>query len=254
MSDKNTAIPVRTKGDLQEKLQSKLVDFVDPTLGAQIDSDKNLHVEIHGNDPTGVDKVIKVSESGNVVNDGFYDVAANTVPSSHGLIASIRNATPSLSTMLQRLTSVTNGLKRLLDVSIHDENGDAFTNSNPLPVTLVDSEGVEVNQPNSTTDLAVAASADHDYTVTALKTLKASKVFASGSGKIKAEVKIETGLATGIFTTTFVKLNSVAEPNIEFDIKELINVAAGVKVRVTITNLEEFQAFNVYSTICGHEI
>lgn len=254
MSDQATALPVRTEGDLQEKLQSKIVDYLDPTKGAEVDIDKNLHVEIHGNDPTGTDKVVKLSESGNVVLDGEYNAVTNTVPSRVGLMAHLRNAAPGLAQLLQPLTAVTNGLKRLLDVALHDENGDAFSTSNPLPVTLVDSEGVEVNAYNTTANVAVAATTDHDYPATALKTLKLSKIFASGSGKIKAEVKVETGVGTDVFTTKFVKFNSVANPNIEFDIKELITVAAGVNVRVTIKNLEQLQAFDVYSTISGHEI
>lgn len=253
MSDQNTALPVRTEGDLQEKLQSKIVDFIDPTLGMAVDADKNAHVEIHGNDPTGTDKVVKLSESGNIVSDGIYDVSTNTVPSSFGLIAAIRNATPGLAQMLQRITSVTNGLKRLLDVSIHDENGDSFTTSNPLPVTLVDSEGVEINDYSTSVAVAAAATINHDYTVTALKTLKASQVIASGSGKLKTELMVETGVATGTFTTKFVKFNSVANPNIDFDVKELIAVAAGVKIRLAITNKDN-QPQDTYSTISGHEI
>lgn len=253
MSDQNTSLPVRTEGDLQEKIQSKIVDYVDPTLGMEVDSDKNAHVEIHGNDPTGTDKVVKLSESGNVALDGVYDVANNTIPSSVGLVAAIRNATPGLAQMLQRLTSVTNGLKRLLDVSIHDENGDAFSASNPLPVTISDSEGVEVNDFLQSTAVAVAATADHDYTVTALKTLKLSEILSSASGKMKTEVKIETGVGTGIFTTKAVQFNSTANPNCPFMIVENITVAAGVKVRVSMTNLDN-QPQNLYSTISGHEI
>jgi hypothetical protein len=253
MSDQNTALPVRTEGDLQEKIQSKIVDFIDPSLGMEVDSDKNAHVEIHGNDPTGTDKVVALSESGNVVLDGIYDVANNTVPSSVGLVASIRNAAPGLAQMLQRLTAVTNGLKRLLDVSIHDENGDAFSASNPLPVTISDSEGIEINDFLQSTAVAAAASADHDYTVTALKTLKLSQILASASGKMKVEVKIETGVATGIFATKAVQFNSTANPNCPFSIVENITVLAGVKVRVTLTNLDN-QPQNLYSTISGHEI
>lgn len=254
MSDQATALPVRTEGDLQEKLQSKIVDYLDPSKGAEVDSDKNLHVELHGDDQNGTDRIVRLSESGNVVLDGEYHAVNNTRPSRVGLMAHLRNATPGLAQLLQPLTAVTNGLKRLLDVALHDENGDAFSTSNPLPVTLVDSEGDEINAPNTTANVAVAATADHDYEVTALKTLKLSKIFASGSGKIKAEVKVETGVGTGTFTSKFVKFNSVAFPNIEFDIKELITVPAGVKVRVSIKNLEQLQAFDVYSTISGHEI
>lgn len=253
MSDQNTALPVRTEGDLQEKIQSKLVDYIDPSLGAQIDTDKNLHVEMHGDDPTGTDKVVKLSESGNVVLDGEYNVVTNTVPSRVGLMAHLRNATPGLAQLLQPLTAVTNGLKRLLDVALHDENGDAFSTSNPLPVTLVDSEGEEINDYKQAIAVAKDAVDNHDYTVTALKTLKASQIIASASGKIKVEVQVENGVASGIYTTKFTQFNSTANPNVLFDIKELIQVAAGVKIRVAITNKDN-AAQDVYSTISGHEI
>lgn len=253
MSDQNTALPVRTEGDLQEKIQSKIVDFIDPTKGMQVDADKNAHVEMHGDDPTGTDKVVKLSESGNVALDGVYNAGTNSIPSRVGLIAHVRNATPGFAQLLQPLTAVTNALKRLLDVAIHDENGDAFSASNPLPVTLVDSEGVEVNDYKQAAAIAKDATDNHDYTVTALKTLKASQIIASASGKIKVEVQVETGVATGLFTTKFVQFNSTANPNIWIDIKELINVAAGVKIRVAITNKDN-AAQDLYSTISGHEI
>ncbi len=253
MSDQNTALPVRTEGDLQEKIQSKIVDFIDPTKGAQVDGDKNLHVEMHGDDPAGTDRVMKLSEAGNVVLDGVYNVGTNTVPASVGLVAAVRNAAPGLVNMLQRITSVTNGLKRLLDVSIHDENGDFFSTSNPLPVTITDSEGVEINDYKTSAAVAANASVNHDYTVTALKILKLSQILVSASGKIKAEVKVETAVASGVFNTVAVQFNSTANPNLPFIIVENVTVAAGVKVRLTITNKDN-QPQDVYSTTSGHEI
>ena len=103
------------------------------------------------------------------------------------------------------------------------------------------------------TAVAAGATDNHDYTVTAAKTLKLSKIMASASGKIKVEVQIETAPASGTYASKFVKFNSTAEPNLDFDIKELITVPAGTKVRVIITNREP-QAQDVYSTISGHEI
>lgn len=254
MSDQNTSLPVRTEADVDERLQSKIIDYTDPTKGMQVDSDKNAHVEMHGNDPLGTDKVVALSESGNVVLDGVYDGTNNTVPSSVGLIASER-AVAGIDQMLNRLTSVINGLKVLLDVSIHDEDGNAFSASNPLPVTSVDSEGVEVN--NYKTDAAVAAGAanfvNHDYVVTALKTLKLSYIWGSASGKMKIEVQVETGVGTGVFASKWVGFNSTANPNIPIEIKENIAVAAGVKVRVVKTNLDN-QPQDLYTTISGHEI
>lgn len=257
MADQNTSLPVRTEADgTDERLHAKIVDGADPSKRMTVDSDLNAHVEIHGNDPANTDRVVKLSESGNVALDGFYNVTNNSNPSSNGLIAHIRNAALTIVHQIKRVTAITSSVNTdvtALDVAIRDEQGNPFTTSNPLPVTSVDSEGDEINDYKVDTGVAANASANHDYTVTALKTLKLSKIFASASGKIKAEVKVETAPSSGTFVTKFVKFNSTANPNLDFDIKELISVAAGVIVRIVITNKDN-QAQDVYSTICGHEI
>lgn len=138
-------------------------------------------------------------------------------------------------------------------VNLRDESGNPFTAANPLPVTSVDSEGTEVNNYNTAAAVASGATSNHDYTVTAATTLKLSQIWTSASGKMKAEVQIETGVATGVFNTRFVAFSSSASPNIDIDIVEHISVAAGVRVRVIRTNTDN-QAQDLYSTICGHEI
>lgn len=258
MADYNSGLPIRSEVDgTDERVHSKIVGSptgASPaTNQTAVDNDKNLHVEMHGNDPAGTDRVVRTSEIGALTPDGVYDVANNTKPGNSGLIASTRNATPADATQTQRITSVTNSTKRLLDVSMHDENGDAFSASNPLPVTSVDSEGTEVNNYATAAAVAAAATSNHDYTVTAAKTLKLAQIWATGSGKLKVEVQIETGAATGVFNTVFVGFNSTANPNILIPIGENITVAAGVRVRVIRTNKDN-QAQDVYSTISGHEI
>lgn len=254
MADYDSALPVRSQADgTDERVQVKIRDSANPALGAVVDSDGNLHVEMHGNDAAGTDRVVRTSQQGKLTPDGVYDVANNTEPGNTGMIASQRNATPGHTTQTQRLTSVTNGNKRLLDVALHDEDGAAFSPSNPLPVTSVDSEGTEVNNYQTNAAVAAGATSNHDYTVTALTTLKLSQIHASASGKAKIEVQVETGVATGTFTTRFVQFNSTSDPNMIVDIKENITVAAGVRVRVIRTNKDN-QAQDLYSTICGHEI
>lgn len=254
MADYNSGLPIRSEADgADERVQVKIRDSSNPALGATVDSDGNLHTEMHGNDPANTDRILRVSEQGALTPDGVYNVATNTKPGNTGLIASSRDASPSDTTQTERLTSVTNGTKKLLDVSIHDENGAIFSASNPLPVTSVDSEGTEVNDYNTVSAVAAGATSNHDYTVTALMTLKLSQISATASGKMKIEIQIETGVATGVFVTKFVMFNSTATPNMSLDIKENIPVAAGVRVRVIRTNKDN-QAMDVYSTICGHEI
>ena len=256
MADQNTSLPIRTEADgTDERLHAKIVDGADPSLRMTVDSDLNAHIEMHGNDPAGVDRVMILSEEGRSSSNGDYDAALNSKPSSNATILHDRVASPTEVDQNFRPTGVASSVDnaKCADVAIRDEAGNPFTSSNPLPVTLVDSEGVEINNYLQATAIAAAATDNHDYTVTALKTLKLAKIDCSASGKIKAQIQVETGVATGIFTTYFTQFNSTANPNLSFDVKELITVAAGVKVRAAITNLDN-QAQNLYSTISGHEI
>lgn len=254
MADYNSGLPVRTEADgTDERLHAKIVDGTTPSQRMTVDTDGNAHTEAHGNDPAGTDRVLRLSELGAMTPDGVYDVADNTKPGNSGLIASTRDVTPSDTTQTQRITSVTNSTKRLLDVSIHDENGDAFSASNPMPVTVLDSEGVEINDYKAAAAVAANATDNHDYTVTALKTLFLTQVNSSASGKAKMLISVETAVASGTFTTRFVQFNSTATPNMEVILKEPIQVAAGVRVRVVMTNKDN-QPQDLYSTISGHEV
>lgn len=132
--------------------------------------------------------------------------------------------------------------------------GTAFSNANPLPVIFSTSPaGTEVNDYNTAASLAALGTSNHDYTVTAATTFEFTQVWASASGKLKIEVRIETGVATGVFNTKFVGFNSTATPNIDLDLTKPITVAAGVRVRVIRTNLDN-SSQDVYSTISGSEI
>lgn len=256
MSDYNSSLPVRSQADgTDERMHVKIVDGTNPAVNqVRVDSDNNLHIEEHGNDPAGVDRVLRLSEQGAITPDGVYNASTNTKPGNSGLIAHTRSATPGDSTQNKRVTSVTgSGNREALDVAITDESGAPFTESNPLPVTMVDSEGSEVNDYNTSSALAAAGTSNHDYTVTVAKTLKLTEIWAAGSGKLKIEVQTETGVATGTFNTKFVGFNSTSFPNIQLPISEAITVAAGVRVRVIRTNKDN-QPQDVYTTICGHEI
>lgn len=255
MADYNSGLPVRSEADgTDERLHVKVVDGITPSRRMTVDSDLNAHVEMHGNDPAGTDRVVRTSEQGALTPDGVYNASTNTKPGNSGMIAHTRSATPGDATQNKRVTSVTgSGNREALDVAITDENGAPFTESNPLPVTFVDSEGTEINNYNTTSSLAALGSSNHDYTVTAAKTLKLSQIWAAGSGKIKIEVRIETAAASGTFNTIFVGFNSTSAPNVKVPVNENVTVAAGVRVRVIRTN-RDLQPQDVYSTISGHEI
>lgn len=255
MSDINSSLPVRSEADgADQRVQVKVVDKTSP--GSQqmtVDTDSNAHVESHGNDPAGVDRVLRLSELGALTPDGVYDVANNTKPGNVGIIGHTRNASPGDVQQGLRLTAIRNSTVTALDVSLYDELGAPFTVDNPLPVTSVDSEGAEVNDYNTASAVAAAGVSNHDYTVTALMRLKLSGVRAAASGRAKIEVQIESGVGTNSFATKAVAFNSTSEPNIWIPFVENITVAAGVRVRVIRTN-RDLTAQDLYSTIMGHEI
>lgn len=255
MSDKDTALPIRSQADgLDERVHVKIVDGTNPSVNqTTVDSDKNLHVEIHGDDPAASDKVVRLSELGAITPDGVYDVTNNTKPGNSGLIAHQRSATPGDATQTERITSVTYATDNVkaLDVALHDENGAPFSISNPLPTVVVETEGgVEVQDHQaSALPLAVNGVENHDYTVTVGKTLKMFQILASASGKIKVEVSVDIGAGLVVKATYF---NSTATPNVDTTFKIPFSVAATKQVRIAITNRDN-QPMDVYSTVIGVE-
>jgi len=259
MSDYASGLPIRSEADgTDERVHTKIVDFTSPAgVDKQMEvSEKLAHIRNFGQDPAGTKVQLRLSQEGFANANGDYDGTTNTRPSSQGVILHDRVATPAQADQNFRPTGVASSdgsNAKAADVAIRDENGNAFTTSNPLPVTMVDSEGVEVNDFKQDASVAANASVNHDYTVTALKTMKLQQIEASGSGKMKLEVQAETAAASGVFTTKWVLFNSTANPNISLWIKELLSQVAGAKIRLIKTNLDN-QPQNLYSTISGHEI
>lgn len=126
--------------------------------------------------------------------------------------------------------------------------------ANPIPVVVSSNNpGDEINNYNTAAAIAGGATSNHDYTVTALKTLLLTQIEASASGKMKIEVQVESGVATNTFATRFVQFNSTATPNMTIQLKSPISVAAGVRVRIIRTNKDN-QEQDLYSTISGQEV
>lgn len=125
---------------------------------------------------------------------------------------------------------------------------------NPVPVVLTASlPGTEVNDYVASLAVAAGSSANHDYTITATKTFKGKKIWASGSGKIKIEVQVSPDGTT--FNTKWVAFNSVADPNISIDLDMLTftDSGTGSKIRIIKSNLDK-NVFDIHSTISGNEI
>lgn len=153
------------------------------------------------------------------------------------------------------LTSAAAGGTRPLDVALRDGAGSLYTAANPLPVQIAaGTPGSEVHDYNTVSSLAAAATSNHDYSITASKTFKAEKFWASASGKIKIEVQVSTNGT--VFVSKFVAFNSTSTPNIDIYLGQFtlsdVNVT-GAKLRIIRTNLDK-SAMDVYSTISGVEV
>lgn len=72
--------------------------------------------------------------------DGVYDAIENPDPDNIGLIANVRNVSPDETGQTQRLTAVTNGSVRALDISLHDTNGLGITST-----SAAGKQGLDVN-------------------------------------------------------------------------------------------------------------
>lgn len=177
------------------------------------------------------------------------------------------------------ITSQVNGAQRALDVGINvagvqidprqiraltstdvvtanikDATGTAFSLTNPLPVSIsVDNAGTEVNNYNTGSAVAAGSASNHDYTVSAGKSLLLTQVECSASGKMKVEIQIETAAASGVFNTKFVQFNSTSTPNCSLHLAAPITVLTGVRVRVIRTN-KDLLSQDLYSTITGQEV
>jgi hypothetical protein len=256
MSDYNSQLPVRSKQDLDERLLVKLQDGDNPS-GSDATAtvtEKKLHVRVHSEDSDGNDLQPLLSQEGHVQSNGDYDATTNKRPSSQGLIASDRDASPSETTMNKRPTAVVgNDDKVALDVAISDSSGNRIDEDNPLPVYVTESPGEEIEDFDEAVDVATTASANHDYVVTALKEFRWLNIEASASGKAKFELQIETAASSGVFETKNVKFNSTANPNVEFKLLRGQSIQENVTIRLVKTNLDE-QAQSIYSTFNGVEI
>jgi len=89
-----------------------------------------------------------------------------------------------------------------------------------------------------------------DYTVTALKTLRLKSFQASASGKFKAELQVGP---TGSEVTVATVFGSTSDGVQELTFPNAIEVAAGDKVLVVVTNNDKANA-DVYAYINGIEL
>lgn len=305
MSDINSALPIRTEGDVSEKVQVRILDASNDANKLKVNADGSIDVNIA--EPVTVDSTdldirdLSASQDNVAISDGTDTLAINadgslnavvtatdldirdldfaqdsvdvSGSSNVGVVATdldIRDldfAQDSVDVSGSSVSVSGSVTVSATDLDIRDLShsqdsvkiGDgtdflAVNSDGSLNVVISDSTpGTPVNSYNKATALAAAASSNHDYTVTALKTLNLNQVWGSASGKLKIEVQVETAVASGVFNTIFVSFNSTANPAVDIDIDNPPLVAAGVRVRVIRTNLDN-QPQDVYSTIGGFEV
>lgn len=165
-------------------------------------------------------------------------------------IASNQTALPSNITQIAgSAPSASNSL------AVQISTGSAYvSSSNPLPVVIdPQGAGTSVLDYKDASSIASGSSDNHDYTVTVGKTLHLQQIESSASGKAKMQLLVETGVASGTFTTKVVQFNSTAAPNMTLRLQAEILVPAGVRVRVIMSN-NDLLAQDLYSSIIGFEI
>jgi len=170
------------------------------------------------------------------------DVSGSEVSLDSATLAALENITVSATDLdIRDLSHVQDSVKVGDGTDFLAVNTDGSIN-----VVVQEDAGTEVVDYNTTSSLAANASSNHDYTTGAAS--KLYQVLASASGKMKIEVQVETAAASGTFVTKAVAFNSTANPNINLDLRKVVPVVSGAKIRVIRTNLDN-QAQNVYSTI-----
>lgn len=250
----NTALPTLTTGQqaaFQVDSSGRLI--ISPLAGSSV-TVTNLPTTVDTNYGTvGASTLRSASQIGNATGSADFNTGATgaqtlRVTANQGTA----NSTPWNENVAQIAGAVPSASNSL---PVQITTGSAFVSgTNPLPVILDPAGiGTKVDDYKDATSVASGASDSHDYTVTAAKTLHLNQIEASGSGKAKMVVAVETAVASGIFTTKFVQFNSTPETNMSIRLQSDILVAAGVRVRVTMSN-RDLLAQDLYSTISGYEV
>lgn len=256
MADIEKGLPVRSEDDLQQKVQVKIVDHVDPNgVDKQTEvSEKKVHVRVFAKDSDAVDRQILLSQEGHIQSNGDYDAATNKRPSSQGLIVSDRTAVPDETSMNFRPTGVAgNDDTFSQDVAIRDSNGQRIDNNNPLPVYFEENPGDEICE-YSEDVVAAEATATHSYTVVDGKDFLLKQVACASSGRSKFLIEIGDGAATETFTAKrvlFVSESSQDNEGMFATPIKVVGTANGTTIRITKENRDDDDAQSLYTSIIG---
>lgn len=133
--------------------------------------------------------------------------------------------------------------------------GSSFiSSSNPLPVSVgVPVAGTARNYYITSVAVAVGATQTQSTTVAGATGFYLQQIYVSGSGKFKAVIQAETGVATNVFNILFVTFNSTATPYGLINVPNTPLVVTGARIQVLMTN-NDLAAADLYSTVSGIEI
>lgn len=249
-TDSRLGTAIRSDADgADARVQIKIVDKSNPgTQQASVDTDGNVHVEMHGNKPDGTDAVQRLSEEGAPNPDGIYSATLNTIPASSQSVVSTRSTTVDATKQTLRQTGVQAGSVVASDVALYDESGVPFSSANPLPVSLVNEEdGTSIHSYNETaTAIAPGTPQTITYTATAITTLK--RLVLSASGKVKIE--ISSGPSASL-VQKYTVFNSENNNNIMLDIPKNFILQNSDAVSIKFTSLEPVGTtpFTGYATV-----
>lgn len=230
---------------LDRKLLVRMVGASDGNR-ADVDSSGNVKAILAANDGVDIgDVTINNAAGASAVNiqDGGNSITVDAVD------LDIRDLT-SASDSVAVLQATHDNLNANVNLQVSDTDVSA---TNPVPVTIVGAtSATEVIDRRTTVTVAKDASTDHDYTVTATKTLILKGIGVSASGAMRFDIL--TGPVAGLSTvytgfTTGSKLNET----ITFPQPiEVPDTSTGT-VRVTLRN-DDNQAMDVFSTVFGEEV
>lgn len=258
MSDFNSSLPVRT-----ENAGDVIIKVADATVTSQqltVNADGSVNITDNGGsltvDATNLDirdlvfATDKVDVTGSTVAlDAPTLAALESITVQNGAGGAAVNIQDGGNSITVDSTDL--DIRDLTHVSDSIKIGDgtdflAVNSDGSINVVPQEDPGTERVNYDTTASVAAGASDNHDFVVT--NGGKLFQVWASASGKLKAEVQIETGSATGVFNTVIVGFNSTADANINMQLSKYALVPTGARVRVIRTNRDN-QSQDVYSTI-----
>jgi len=172
------------------------------------------------------------------------DVSGSEVSLDAATLAALENVVVSATDLdIRDLTHLQDSIKIGDGTEFLEINTDGSIN-----VVVQEDVGTEIVDYDTAAAVAGGASSNHDQVFASAS--KLYQIWASASGKMKIEVRIETGSATNVFNTIAVGFNSTSDTNIDLTLAKYAAIPAGARVRVIRTNRDN-QAQDVYSTIIG---